>query len=92
MKQIVIKIPDEIYEGTMQIKESRGISSEDVIQIPLECISDGTVLPDNPTNGDMIKALFPIFVESEKNYDAVEINYKNDWWNASYKAESKDKS
>jgi DNA transposition AAA+ family ATPase len=42
--QIVIEIPDEIYKGTMQIKESRGISSEDVIQIPLECISNGTVL------------------------------------------------
>lgn len=45
--QIVIEIPDEIYKGTMQIKESRGISSEDVIQIPLECISNGTVLPEH---------------------------------------------
>lgn len=54
MKKIVIEIPDEIYKGTMQIKESRGISSEDVIQIPLECISNGTVLPDN--HGRLIDA------------------------------------
>lgn len=85
MKQIVIEIDDEVYEGVTGDTTFRDYERE-----ALTAIRKGTVLPNNPTNGDMIKALFPMFVESEKNYDAVEINFKNDWWNAPYKAESEE--
>ena len=64
-----------------------------------EILNNGIVIPDNPTNGDMIKALFPntIFSTSTKdtiskafirpNGSVVINDYCDDWWNAQYKAE-----
>ena len=55
------------------------------------------LLPDNPTNGDMIKAMFPkLEVEIEGIYvtcwidEHKWIEFGLDWWNASYKAESEE--
>lgn len=55
------------------------------------------VIPDNVTNGDMIKAVFPNamvynagiamdveFLEDEEHW------FNKDWWNAPYKAESEE--
>ena len=39
-------------------------------------------IPDNPTNGDMIKAMFPNEGDFETDFDA-------DWWNAPYKGGQK---
>lgn len=55
---------------------------------------DTIELPENPTNGDMIKAMFP-FTESRldektgitlvKWEDGTTKCFKTDWWNAPYK-------
>ena len=58
-------------------------------------IANGTPIPDNATNGDVIKALFHN-IKYEEGYVYVKSNtYKNvimtvreDWWNALYKAKS----
>ena len=62
--------------------------------------SDPTVLtiPENPTNGDMIKAMFPkADIEYWAEYSAYSVifpfdndvkYFSYDWWNAPYKAES----
>ena len=49
-------------------------------------------IPDNPTNGDMIKALFPnkqfVSICSTRIYDFTtdnKIDCDLDWWNALYK-------
>lgn len=54
-------------------------------------------IPDNPTNGDMIKALFPYFEiydnADNEEYPYVEVVvsktdstcYRKSWWNAPYK-------
>lgn len=56
--QIVIDIPKEVYEVSIIIKESRGIQYDDVIQIPLECIANGAVLPKNHGRiGDLDKII-----------------------------------
>lgn len=54
-------------------------------------IKAGMLIPDNATNGDMIKALFPNDKVIEDAF--IEVmhygNYKqilSDWWNAPYKA------
>lgn len=39
-----------------------------------DTFKNGTILPDNPTNGDMIKAIFP---------KGTNI-FNNEWWNAPY--------
>ena len=41
-------------------------------------------IPQNPTNGDMIKAVFPDIALYEKKHDAIEISFNGVWWNAPY--------
>lgn len=61
------------------------------------------VIPENPTNGDMIKAIFlnaPIDTELYTNYVMVKLDYHTqydgglmfdkDWWNAPYRVESEE--
>jgi hypothetical protein len=59
-----------------------GLTEDDIDLVP-------TVLtiPDNPTNGDMLKILFPSIALYEKNHNAIEISFKGDWWNSPYKAQ-----
>lgn len=61
-------------------------------------------IPKNPTNGDMIKAMFPNFRQTyyfeltetcEIDYfrngkEICEIRCSNEWWNAPYKVESEE--
>ena len=55
-------------------------------------------IPDNPTNGDIIKALFPnvkiidngFTIEWRENGKFITTFDGNDWWNAPYKAESEE--
>ena len=46
--ELVVKVPEEIYKASQII----GVKYEDVIQIPLEVIKDGTPLPKR--HGDLI--------------------------------------
>ena len=74
--KLIIDIPEEIY------KESKIIDGlyENVIQIPLEAIANGTPIPDNATNGDVVKAMF-----GEVAYLLIKKTMgEYDWWNAPY--------
>lgn len=53
---LMINISDSTYEAIMarDWKNAGWLFSEE-----LKAIHDGTPIPDNATNGDMIKALFP---------------------------------
>ena len=52
-------------------------------------------MPDNPTNGDMIKAVFPNFEEDvtivsdtillERYMSYCKMQFHRDWWDAPYK-------
>lgn len=56
---------------------------------------DTIELPENPTNGDMIKAMFPnATIEYWAEYSTYNVEFPNDndvkhfsyhWWNAPYK-------
>ena len=58
-------------------------------------------IPDNATNGDIIKALFPKaeihdWASEDAYIDIYGVDYEaltvcRKWWNAPYKAESEDK-
>lgn len=66
-------------------------------------ICDGVVIPDNPTNGDMIKAMFPL-IEVKREISSTSDNmvvrddsflgainrFHTDWWNAQYKGGQED--
>lgn len=53
---------------------------------------DTIELPENPTNGDMVKAIFNVEVVDDfcksvgiKLNDSNYVQFNKDWWNAPYK-------
>ena len=96
--QLVIEIDEEEYH---EIKIDN-ISYNSALR-GLKSIQRGTPLPkghgvltipENPTNGDMVKALFGVDVVDDFNYTfGVKLNNSNyiqinkDWWNAPYNAD-----
>ena len=106
--QVVITIPDKTYSRIQGLVSSGYFDNQGIIKSVMEKVADGAVLPkghgdlkdaeavltipDNPTNGDMIKALFPedritelndciLVIGSEYQYQH---HYPKDWWNAPY--------
>ena len=85
--QIIINISEKEYK---QIIKGNWIG-----EAMAEIFENGTPLPDNPTNGDMIKALFPYdtftivdqmnsrFVEHHHG-TALWHHFNLYWWNAPY--------
>ena len=78
----IAKIQDSIF---------REYSNKNVEMLE-EAILNGILLPDDATNGDVIKALFPdgsqvkgasIYIMNDNKSN---IFYDFDWWNALYKA------
>ena len=85
--QVVIDIPEAWEKCNIRFIKER--------------IKNGTPLPENPTNGDIIKAMFPNAIIEimkscvEKNMVCVTWGFKEipsyynrfyeDWWNAPYK-------
>lgn len=92
--KLIIDIPKSIYEY-MQTDEYDGHKTAYFEMIIPHSVKDGTPLPDNPTNGDMIKALFSIYKEKFTDYGTVKVygvdsekmpvEFLADWWNAPYK-------
>ena len=84
--QIVIDIDKRDYE-VIKITPQIGVGKDCIPYNAYKAIRNGTVLPDNPTNGDMIKAMFP----DEEIYhceDCIDLGdictFYSTWWNAPY--------
>ena len=84
--KILIDIPEEVKS-----RIAFGITYKDDIQILADAIDNGTPLPDNATNGDIIKTLFPngsqvkgaeIYIMNDNKSNVF---YDFNWWNAPYK-------
>lgn len=79
-------------------------SGKNIIAKCLKAISNGTPIPDNATNGDVIEAMFPkteieednvtntfhIVWEKTEHFTVYNATFSQVWWNASYRAESKE--
>ena len=86
--KLVIEIDKVAYNLLTGKIETANI---DLYSILIQSVQNGTPLPDNATNGDMIKTIFP----ETKIYDDVyvmhigigrtDMNFSKDWWNAPYK-------
>lgn len=79
---ILISIPDHLYK---LLKDFPSDSNEGTIEnVLMKAVENGTPIPDNATNGDVIKAMFG------KEFADKCIDYCNahmvggDWWNAPY--------
>ena len=74
--KLIIDIPEEEYQKTLK--------GEFNITLANKAVKNGTPIPDNATNGDVIKAMFG------KEFADKCIDYCNahmvggDWWNAPY--------
>lgn len=78
--RIVIEIDEELYE------EVKGYHELTECEL---AIFNGTPIPDNATNGDVIRAMFPNVNVYEHNGGATysvnnEYNFNATWWNAPY--------
>ena len=88
---LIIDIPDEDYN---KIKDNSPDAFNYLTSWRLyDAIKNGIPLSDNPTNGDMIKAMFPNadyeigkqFVHITNINSIGELSISLDWWNAPYK-------
>ena len=106
--QIVIDIPEEVKEAFDKAsKDDINFCFYDFNSLIGKAIQNGTVLepiPDNPTNGDMIKAIFPNIIIRE-SVDTLHLKYptvnsdplffvqiSKKWWNASYERSADEKT
>ena len=71
--QIVIDIPEEVYKNIMN---DHGVSPYGMI---FNSIQNGTPIPDNATNGDVLEIMF-----SKVNF------YVGNWWDEPYQKGGKD--
>ena len=83
MPKVVIDIPKGCYEEIC----TASFPVQDAYRL-VAWIKEGTVLPDNPTNGDMIKAMFP-----DIDFHCMEgafgkISFDLVWWNSPYAKEN----
>ena len=89
--QIVIDIDESLLDG---IKSDNFDFARQVVKnfqgTIASAIANGTPIPDNATNGDMIKALFPnTKIEHQGGIirfivDCWSFQIADDWWNALY--------
>ena len=90
--QIVIDISDNYDLSKIQ---NGSIASKMI----LNAVANGTPLPDNATNGDVIKAMFPnvkafsnfsfnMHLQDDNGHGLGFLNV--DWWDAPYKVESEE--
>ena len=81
--KIVIDIPEEVKKVFDKAKEDNLKGSYyDYNSLIGKAIQNGTPLPDNVTNGDVIKAICPAWINYHSSDIELIIDYKD--WNAPY--------
>ena len=89
MKQIIIKIPENAYNRIRKYYENN-----EIVEATYSYIYHGTVLPENPTNGEMIETMFAAIKEIHAMtrtvfvvlHDGAELEFDRNWWNSPYEA------
>lgn len=95
--KVILEIPDEEVE----IIKRNGFNKDGTFSFKLnevvkQAIRNGVILPDNATNGDVIKALFPDCErESRLNEECIEVMgahrvVDRSWWDAPYEKYKKE--
>jgi len=88
--KLIIDIPEEVYKQMI----SRDIYKSIHEQLSYKAIQEGTPIPDNATNGDVIKAMFPygkyneyfadVEMRTEENDTRFKSVFDRDWWDEPY--------
>ena len=80
--KLIIDIPDNAYANIQEHKRHTGFTILDLIK----AIRHGTPIPDNATNGQVIRTLFKPNRVERTDDDVIVENYDftHEWWNAPY--------
>lgn len=76
--ELVIKIPEELYRAYKDRPPMLGDAGMDMIA---QAIANGTPIPDNATNGDILKLIFPDGVKTSIAYTR---DVSKEWINTPY--------
>lgn len=98
--QVLIKIDEARFKDIQRIAEVQLDRRTDTVE---QLIANGTPIPENATNGDMIKAMFPNIevktggvITSVKGLDCYKgalLPYRqfwSEWWNSPYQKGGKE--
>ena len=90
--QIVIDIDESLYDAINQDIYINGMrSGKTILQKLVNAIGNGTPIPDNATNGDVIKALFkPKWIRRMDDVVREEYEFDAVWWDAPYQKGGKE--
>jgi len=75
MAKILIELADESYKALLH-----GCMIPPDVENVVNGIKNGTVLPNNATNGDVIKTMFKSAWDKERTNEEWD-----EWWNSPYK-------
>ena len=102
--KLIIDIPEETQVACLQWDDMEFSYKSLCTAIMVTAIRHGTPIPDNATNGDVIKAMFPNFRQTDhfeltetceidyfrNGNEICEIRCSNEWWNAPYQKGGKE--
>ena len=82
---LMIKISEEIYKQIMEF----GFLENTHGKICYKAIKNGTLIPDNATNADVIRTLFPDGIPKDIVW-TLQGDKGANWWNAPYQKGGKE--
>ena len=85
--KLIIEIPDNTYADIQEHKRYTDFTILDLIK----ATRHGIPIPDNATNGDVLKAIFkPNRITRMDDIVREEYDFTHEWWNAPYKKGGKE--
>lgn len=86
--KILIDIPDDVYKKTVFYREFKDLND---CVTTIKALANGTPIPDNATNGEVIRALFkPNWIRRMDDVVREEYEFNTAWWNAPYQKGGKE--
>lgn len=81
--QILIDIDEDVYKKIVADKYA-------IYDKMFYSIKNGTPIPDNATNGDVLKTMFmPNRITRMDDIVCEEYDFTHEWWNTPYKTKAK---
>ena len=92
--KLIIDISEQDYNDIITCNPE--VETEYILDLLMKCVDNGTPIPDNATNGDVIRAIFTqwrIIDDADKDMIMFNIPMKvgyefnacsREWWNAPY--------
>lgn len=96
LKTVMINIPDAAYDAIQATKHIEGSNEATIENVLVRAVENGTLIPSDTTNGQVMQTIFPNVVFTEDTYEDEEgftrtdiisdngMRFELDWWNSSY--------